>query len=283
MWLWLPGFIPGAAGTVSGVPRRTPSEGSEVPGYRPEDHPPFAVTVDLVVITMSAGRPSLVLIRRGTPPFLHRWALPGGFKHPDESLGEAARRELREETGLNVRRGLWQFHAYGNPERDPRMNVVTVVYLALLPEITSLDAGTDASLAALHPLDSVLAGDLELAFDHQSILTDAVSHLARRLETEPFVTHLLPERFTLGELRRLYEWFWNESIDPANFRRSLLEGPEPYVEATGERSRSGARGGRPPELFTATTAWIHGPAPIRRSRRRQSSSNPSSFMGSEYS
>ena len=111
----------------------TRTGGADVPpGYDPSTFPAFAVTVDMVILTMSEGLLHVLLVRRGQEPFQGMWATPGGFKRPDETLDEAARRELAEETGVDVPSLLTQFGAYGDPGRDPRMNVVTVGYLAVL-------------------------------------------------------------------------------------------------------------------------------------------------------
>src|SRR5436190_22491239 len=112
-------------------------------GYDPSQFPAFAVTVDTVVLTMSHGRLHILLVRRGVSPFEGMWAIPGGFKRPDETLDEAAKRELAEETGVDSAGLLSQFGAYGDPKRDPRMNVVTVAYIAVLREVSGVAAGPD--------------------------------------------------------------------------------------------------------------------------------------------
>ncbi|HLA67868.1 MAG TPA: NUDIX hydrolase, partial [Acidimicrobiia bacterium] len=111
----------------------TRTSGAEAPeGYDPSDYPAFAVTVDVVILTMDEGTLKVLLVRRGGAPFAGMWAIPGGFKRPAETLDEAARRELVEETAVDTAGLLTQFGAYGDPDRDPRMNVVTVAYLAVL-------------------------------------------------------------------------------------------------------------------------------------------------------
>src|SRR5205823_13507164 len=107
-------------------------ESTVPPGYDATKFPAFAVTVDIVILTMTEGVLHFLLVRRGQEPFGGMWAVPGGFKRPDETLDEAARRELSEETGVDVPSLLTQFGAYGDPGRDPRMNVVTVAYVAVL-------------------------------------------------------------------------------------------------------------------------------------------------------
>jgi len=115
---------------------------SDLPvGYDPRAYPAFAVTVDVVILTMAEGRLHVVLVRRAGPPHEGMWAIPGGFKLPTETLDEAARRELVEETGVDAASLLAQFGAYGDPGRDPRMNVVTIGYLAVLREVGALVAG----------------------------------------------------------------------------------------------------------------------------------------------
>ncbi len=127
--------------------------------YDPSQFPAFAVTVDIVILTMSRGRPHVVLVRRGVAPYEGMWAIPGGFKRPHETLDEAAKRELAEETGVDSSSLLTQFGAYGDPGRDPRMNVVTVGYLAVLRDVGAVVAGSDAAAAALIPVSDALSLD----------------------------------------------------------------------------------------------------------------------------
>src|SRR5436305_6970183 len=178
-------------------------------GYDPRSFPAFAVTVDVVILTMAAGVLHVVLVRRGEPPFKGRWAIPGGFKRPTETLDEAAARELSEETGVEAASLIRQFGAYGDPGRDPRMNVVTVAYLAVLRDMGPLVAGTDAAAAALVPVADVLAGRLELAFDHGRIAADAVDRLGIELEVSGIATAFVGATFTLPELRPTYEGVWD--------------------------------------------------------------------------
>jgi 8-oxo-dGTP diphosphatase len=230
-------------------------------GYDPSEFPAFAVTVDMVILTMSDGRLHVLLVRRGVPPFEGMWAIPGGFKRPTETLDEAAKRELREETGVDTASLLAQFGAYGDPGRDPRMNVVTVAYLAVLRDMGALIAGTDAAAAALIPVSHALNGKIELAFDHAQILRDAVNRVRLDLEATGIATAFVGTTFTMAELRAVYEAVWGVQLDGANFRRSVV-GENGWVIPTGRRARPGSTGGKPPELFRAGRMWKQG-GPIR--------------------
>ena len=234
-------------------------------GYDPSQFPDFAVTVDVVILTMSAGALHVLLVRRGEAPFEGMWAIPGGFKRPIETLDEAATRELREETGVDAASLLAQFGAYGDPERDPRMNVVTVGYLAVIRDVGTIVAGTDAADAALFPVSDVLNEKLELAFDHLRIVRDAIERARVELEVSGIATAFVGTTFTLAELRAVYEAVWGVQLDAANFRRSVVA-EDGWVIPTGRRARPGSAGGRPPELYRAGRAWIHG-GPIHRFQR----------------
>jgi 8-oxo-dGTP diphosphatase len=239
---------------------------SRVPtGYDPAQFPAFAVTVDVVVMTMSEGLLQVLLVCRGEDPFEGMWAVPGGFKRPEETLDEAAKRELREETGVDAASLLAQFGAYGDPGRDPRMNVVTVGYLAVLRDVGAVVGGSDAAAAALIPVADVLNGKVALAFDHLQIVKDAVERVRVELERTGIATAFVGQTFTLAELRAVYEAVWGVQLDAANFRRSVVA-DEGWVIPTGRRARPGPSGGRPAELYRAGRAWSHG-GPIHRFQR----------------
>jgi 8-oxo-dGTP diphosphatase len=240
------------------------------PGYDPSQFPPFAVTVDIVILTMSGGTLNALLVRRGEAPYAGMWAIPGGFKRPNETLDEAARRELVEETGVDVPSLLTQFGAYGDPGRDPRMNVVTVGYLAVLRDVGAIQAGTDAADAALTPISQVLNEDLDLAFDHLRIVRDAIERVRVELEVSGVATAFVGTTFTMAELRAVYEAIWGIQLDAANFRRSVVA-EDGWVIPTGRRARPGPAGGRPAELYRAGRAWIHGgPIHLKRAEEQKS-------------
>ena len=240
-------------------------DGSAPPNYDPSQFPPFAVTVDVVILTMSEGMLHVLLVCRGEAPYEGMWAIPGGFKRPAETLDDAAKRELAEETGVDAASLLAQFGAYGDPERDPRMNVVTVGYLAVLRDVGAVVGGSDAAAAALIPVSDVLNGKIDLAFDHLQIVRDAVERVRTELEVSGIATAFVGATFTLAELRAVYEAVWGVQLDAANFRRSVVA-DDGWVIPTGRRARPGSSGGRPAELYRAGRAWDHG-GPIHRLQR----------------
>jgi 8-oxo-dGTP diphosphatase len=236
-------------------------------GYDPSQFPPFAVTVDVVILTMSEGALHVLLVRRGEAPFEGMWAIPGGFKRPPETLDEAAKRELGEETGVDAASLLAQFGAYGDPGRDPRMNVVTVAYLAVLRDVGAIVAGSDAAAADLVPVSDVLNEKIDLAFDHLQIVRDAIERVRVELEVSGIATAFVGTTFTMAELRAVYEAIWGVQLDAANFRRSIVA-EDGWVIPTGRRARPGSAGGRPAELYRAGQAWKHG-GPIHRLQRTE--------------
>lgn len=246
------------------------SRSADLPaGYDPSQFPAFAVTVDIVILTMTDGQLQVLLIRRGEDPFKGMWAIPGGFKRPTETLDEAAQRELVEETGVDAARLLAQFGAYGDPDRDPRMNVVTVAYLAVLRDVGAVVAGSDAAEASLVPVSAVLNEEIDLAFDHLQIVREAVDRARVELEVSGIATAFVGTTFTLAELRAVYEAIWGVQLDAANFRRSIVAA-DGWVIPTGRRSRPGANGGRPAEMYRAGRAWRQGgPIHARSTRRRE--------------
>jgi 8-oxo-dGTP diphosphatase len=188
------------------------------PGGLPVRPIDVQVTVDLVIFALRDDRLHVLLIRRGMPPFKGQWALPGGFIRAGESLLEAARRELREETGV---RDVYieQLYTFGDPGRDPRGRTVTVAYYALLTgEDQTLVSGTDAAEALWWPVQQ----HPSLAFDHEDILDYAVERLKTKLEYTTVGFQLLPKAFTLTDLQRVYEAILGRPLDKRNFRRKML-------------------------------------------------------------
>ncbi|GAB7187553.1 NUDIX domain-containing protein [Kitasatospora sp. Ki12] len=268
--------------------------------YDPRAYAPIAVTVDVVALTLRQGSLHVLLVERGAPPYQGCWALPGGFlRAGEEGLDEAAARELAEETGLQgaaeatlCRLHLEQLGTYGAPERDPRMHVVSVAYLAFAPDLPDPQAGTDAAAAAWHPVRDLdlrprgrsrAAGapadthgggvdgrtgptPLALAFDHARILADGLDRVRAKLEYSPLATAFLPHDFTIPDLRAVYEAVWDEKLHPGNFHRKVLSVPG-FVESTGTTTqRAGARGGPRARTYHAGDASLLHPALLRPTR-----------------
>ena len=177
----------------------------------------FQVTVDVVIFALHEWELQVLLIQRGVAPFKGRWALPGGFVRNGESLEACARRELEEETGVcDVY--LEQLYTFGDPHRDPRGRVITVAYYALLTgAATPPVAGTDAGAARWMPARD----HPPLAFDHERILTYALERLTNKLEYTTVGFQLLPRKFTLSHLQRVYEAVLGKTLDKRNFRRKM--------------------------------------------------------------
>jgi 8-oxo-dGTP diphosphatase len=175
------------------------------------------LTVDIVIFTIERGALKVLLVKRGIEPFAGRYAIPGGFVLENESLDQAAMRELREETGV-AEVYLEQLYSFGDPKRDPRGRVITVAYYALISAAHSqLRAGSDAAAAAWFAVDAVP----DLAFDHPKILAYAVERLRNKLEYTTVGFQLLPEKFSLSELQEVYEAILGKKLDKRNFRRKL--------------------------------------------------------------
>jgi 8-oxo-dGTP diphosphatase len=181
-------------------------------------YPRAALTVDCVVFGLDDSELKVLLIERGLEPFKGKWALPGGFVHVDETLDEAARRELAEEAGLKEV-FLEQLYTFGSVNRDPRERVVSVAYYALVKlEAHATKAATDAADARWFSISKVPV----LAFDHAGILATALARLKGKLRYEPIGFELLPPRFTLSQLQHLYEAVIGNELDKRNFRKKVL-------------------------------------------------------------
>ncbi|TXL86368.1 NUDIX domain-containing protein [Streptomyces sp. IB2014 016-6] len=235
--------------------------------YDPADFVPFAVTVDLAVFTVRENSLHVLLVERGEEPYRGHWALPGGFVRPRESAGQAARRELAEETGLSpdTVAGLRpeQLRTYSDPDRDPRMRVVSVAYTALVPDLPEPRGGGDAAQARwirCAPHENGEPGPL--AFDHGRILADGRRRIGAKLEYTCLATEFCPPRFTLGELQQVYETVWGVALDRPNFRRKVLTSPGFVEPVEGPPRRTGGRG-KPAALYRAGTATALHPPLLR--------------------
>lgn len=239
--------------------RNLEAEQEFIKSYDSSKYPSIGLTSDIVILTIVNGHRSVLLIERKGQPFAGCWALPGGFVNPDENATEAAWRELKEETGLDVNRAwLEQLGTYTEPDRDPRMRVVSVAHVAVIPNPETPVGGDDAADARFIPVDDILnpvdeADRIVLAFDHEKILRDALERAMAKLEYSPLALSFLPETFTMSDLRNVYAILWDKpNLHAANFRRKILGTPN-FVTAVG-RKGSPALSGRSAELYTAGTA-----------------------------
>ena len=221
--------------------------------------PPVYVTADIVLLTIRDDELRVLMVRRGSDPWRGCLALPGGFVRQTEDLPEAARRELREETGLQLEPAhLEQLGTFGAPDRDPRARTVSVAYLAVLPSLPQPTPGTDAVEADWQPVGAVLEG--QLPFDHHAILSGGLERARSKLEYTTLATAFVEPSFTIADLRRVYEVTWGRTLDPGNFHRKVLGSPG-FVHSTKEE-RAGRRG-RPAALYTAGEASLLNPPILR--------------------
>ncbi len=224
--------------------------------------PVVQLAVDLVILTLRQSELHVLLVERGIDPYQGALALPGGFlNNSAEGLLEAARRELSEEAGLNSSQlHLEQIGAYGDPRRDPRGRVVSVVYLAIAPGLPEPAAGTDAAGASWAKVEAVLAGGCELAFDHRKMIESGVERAREKIERTALATAFCDTTFTIAELQRVYEAVWGVRLDPRNFYRKVQNVPGFLTPAGSERRRTK---GRPGRLFRAGPRVLLDPPILR--------------------
>lgn len=205
------------------------------------EYPHPAVTTDIVIFTIRDRQLKVLLVKRKGSPYKGKWALPGGFVAMDESLRQCAERELAEETGVS---GVFleQLYTFGDPKRDPRERVITVVYYALIPsDKIEIRAATDAEAVGWFAMDELP----RLAFDHSTILKTAKQRLVAKLDYSTIAFQFMPREFTLTELQEVYEIILEEEVDKRNFRKWVLALES--IEETGEERRDGRH--RPAMLY----------------------------------
>jgi 8-oxo-dGTP diphosphatase len=199
----------------------------------------IAVTVDIVIFALREDALCVLLVKRKFDPFANKWAIPGGYVEPDESLESAAKRILREETdvtGVHIE----QLYTFGDINRDPRGRTVTTAYFALVPTPLAVHAGmkeSDAEWKSVYKLP-------EMAFDHAYIVKYALQRLRYKLEYSAVGFQLLPTEFTLSGLQHAYETVLGEKLDKRNFRRRILQAS--VIEMTGAMQTGD---GRPAKLY----------------------------------
>ena len=228
-----------------------------------------ALAVDVVLFTIVEDQLNVLLVERGVEPFKGFLALPGGFVLPDETLEEAALRELKEETSVEVlgvvSEGssaqaeseslfLEQLETYGNPDRDPRGRVVTVAFWAVMAGLTRMQGGSDVARAELVPVAGIESQEVKLAFDHERIVHDAVRRVQAKLRYSTLANRFCPPKYTISQLRKVYNCLWETELDEGNFQRKVRSSPDFVVELEDTRT-FGESGGRPARLFTQGNAY----------------------------
>lgn len=224
--------------------------------------PDIWLTVDLVILTMRASQLHVLLVERGVEPFLGAQALPGGFLCDEhEEILAAAYRELREEANLDgAELHLEELGVYGAVGRDPRNRVVSVAFLAIAPGLPEPVAGTDAAGAAWIPVDDVLKGRADLAFDHREIFAAGLERARAKLEYSSLATAFCSESFTISELQAVYEAVWDVDLDQRNFYRKVQAVPG-FIEPVASDRR--ITKGRPARLFKAGPRSVLYPPLVR--------------------
>lgn len=200
-----------------------------------------SVTVDIVIFTIKDNDLKVLLVKRDVEPFKGRWAIPGGFVRIEESLEDAAKRELAEETGVKSVY-LEQLYTFGYPKRDPRGRVITVSYIALVnSDNIRLEATTDVSEAQWFSVKKFLL----LAFDHKNILEYALKRLRWKFEYTTVAFSLLPEKFTMSQIQNIYEIVFDRKFDKRNFAKKLIS-----LNILKEKEIKRDVSHRPPKLYS---------------------------------
>ena len=220
-----------------------------------------SVAVDVALLTIRDDTLRLLLVEPEPPDLRGCWALPGRRVRDDESLDDTAHRAIAELAGVTAPEAhLEQLRTYGDPSRDPRGRVVSVAYLALTPFTADPSDTSRARLWDVAMLDA--PSGPRLAYDHDRIVPDALERARSKLEYTSLATAFVPEEFTLADLRGVYEAVWGVRLDPANFRRKVVNTPGFVVESEGVAS-PGPGGGRPAKLYRRGGATRLHPAMLR--------------------
>lgn len=206
--------------------------------------PSIKLAVDAIVFGYSkTDGVSVLLIQRKYPPFKDLWALPGGFLLETESLEEAVKRELQEETGIRVSY-LEQLYTFGKPDRDPRQRVISVAYFALVKSglYQELKASTDAEDVKWFTIKKLPP----LAFDHKEIVQTAIERIRAKIRYQPIGFELLDKKFPFSDLERLYATLLDRDIDRRNFAKKMLA--LHILDETDELAKTDGKG-RPSKMY----------------------------------
>lgn len=202
------------------------------------------VAVDAIVFGYAkTDGVSVLLIERKYEPFKNSWAIPGGFVLEGESLEAAVRRELVEETGVELQY-LEQLYTFGEPNRDPRQRIIAIAYFGLVKttQYQQLKASTDAASAKWFSIKKIPA----LAFDHKQILAVAIERLRAKVRYQPIGFELLDKHFPFSDLEKLYTALLDKDINRRNFSKKILSFG--FLEETGELSKTAGKG-RPSKMY----------------------------------
>ena len=199
-------------------------------------NPQFYVSVDCIIFGLNEGELSLLLLKRNFEPEKGKWSLMGGFVQQNESVDTAAKRVLKELTGLeNVY--MEQVGAFGEVDRDPGERVISVAYYALI----NVDE-SDRKLVKKHNAQWINIHDLpELSFDHPEMISQARELMKHQALDNPIGFNLLPELFTLSQMQSLYEAIYGEQMDKRNFRKRVAT--MEFVEKTDQIDKTGSKRG----------------------------------------
>lgn len=217
-----------------------------------------------VVLQVREAALQVLLWRRGQPPQAGCWALPGGPLLPDERLGASVARHLAEKVDVRSVAHLEQLETRSDPQRDPRGRVLATAHLGLIPADADPRLPADT---AWHPV----AGRPATAFDHGSIIDSGVARLRAKLSYTNIGFALAPDRFTIPELRRIYQAALAQPISATNLQRVLSR--RHVIEPLDQTAQPGARGGRPATVycFRQQTLQITDPAAVFRPARPEAS------------
>jgi len=202
------------------------------------------VTVDAIVFGYSKSDGiSVLLVQRKYEPFKNLWALPGGFVGENESLEEAVKRELSEETGIKLNY-LEQLYTFGDPGRDPRQRIISVAYFGLVKtsQYQELKASTDAENAQWFSVKKLPS----LAFDHKKIFSVAMERLRAKVRYQPIGFELLDKKFPFSDLEKLYTALLDKEMNRRNFSKKILSFG--FLEETGELTTPEGKG-RPSKIY----------------------------------
>ena len=218
--------------------------------YDSSQYEKMSVAVDLLVFTIEDDRLKLLMIEREEEPFAGKLALPGVFVGIDETLDAAAKRGIREETGL---KDIYfeQLYTFGDVKRDPRMRIVSVSYMALVPlEKLTFKAGKRTKDAYLVDVEELLSSNTSVAFDHKKIIDYARWRLANKAEYTLIAFHLVPDGFTLPNLQKVYEILLGKPLYKANFRKKVAE----FIEETEFQTSGDAH--RPSRIYRLKEEYV---------------------------